>query len=89
MQHTPFFKYSNKILEIRKDEFESAKVIRIDEKDKVFYDMSAIYKTFYGRKFIRILQLEEKLNFKPDKFKKFRDFSSKLDLNIKVIDTKI
>ena len=88
IQHTPFFKYSNKILEIRKDEFESSEIIRLHNKDRVLYDMSGIYKTYYGRKIFKILQFKEKLNLKPDKFKKFRDFSSKLNLKIKVVDTK-
>ena len=88
MQHTPFFKYSNKILEIRKDEFESSEIFRLYDKGRVFYDISEICKTYYGRKFFKILQFKEKLNLQPDNFKKFRDFSSKLNLKLNIIDTK-
>ncbi len=86
MQHTPFFKYFNKIIEIRKDEFESSQIIRLQDKGRVFYDMSGIIKTYYGKKFFRILHFEEILNLKPDKFKKFRDYSSKLNLKLIIID---
>ncbi|MFX1377833.1 MAG: hypothetical protein ACFFA4_01960 [Promethearchaeota archaeon] len=86
MQHTPFFKYSNKILEIRKDEFEASEIVRFYDKNRVFYNMSGIYKTFYGRKFFEILQFKEDLNLQPDKFKKFRDFSSKLNLKLNIIE---
>jgi len=88
IQHTPFFKYSNKILEIRKDEFESSEIYRLHNKDRVFYNMSRIYKTYYGRKFFTILQFKENLNLKPEEFKKFRDFSHKLNLKVKIIDNK-
>ncbi len=88
MQHTPFFKYSNKILEIRKLEFESSEIIRYYDKFMVLYDISRIYKTFYGKKFFEILQFKEKYNLKPDEFKKFRDFSAKLNLKLKIIDSK-
>jgi len=88
MQHTPFFKYSNKILEIRKLEFESSEIIRFHDKKMVLYDISKIYKTFYGKKFFEILQFKEKQTLKPDEFKKFRDFSTKLNLKIKIINSK-
>ncbi|MFX0003307.1 MAG: hypothetical protein ACFE9J_07465 [Candidatus Hermodarchaeota archaeon] len=85
MQNTPFFKYSNKILEIRKNEFESSEIIRYYDKGRVFYDMSQIYETYYGKKFFKILQSEENLNMKPDKFNKFRDFCQKLNLKTTII----
>ena len=86
IQHTPFFKYSNKLLEIRKNEFESCEIYRLITKNGVSYDLSQIYKTYYGQKFCKILQVEQKLDLKPDKFKKFRDFSLKLNLKIKIVD---
>ncbi|MFW9971215.1 MAG: hypothetical protein ACFFDF_13565, partial [Candidatus Odinarchaeota archaeon] len=86
MQHTPFFKYSKKILEIRKDEFESSEIIKYYGKNKTYYDMSGIYETYYGKKFFEILQFEEELNLKSNKFKKFRDLSSNLNLKINLID---
>ncbi|UCC20120.1 MAG: hypothetical protein JSV62_02225, partial [Promethearchaeota archaeon] len=88
IQHTPFFKYSNKILEIRKEEFESVKIYRLHNNDRVLYDMSRIYKTYYGGKFFSILQFKENLILKPDEFKKFKDFSHKLNLKMQIIDNK-
>ncbi|MFX0140684.1 MAG: hypothetical protein ACFFDN_44000, partial [Candidatus Hodarchaeota archaeon] len=86
IQHTPFFKYSNEIIEIRKEEFESSEIIRFHDKNEVFYDMSEIYKTYYGKKFLEILQVEGQLIIKPEKFKKFHDFGTKLNLKFKLIN---
>ncbi|MFX1365808.1 MAG: hypothetical protein ACFFCE_00400 [Promethearchaeota archaeon] len=84
IQHTPFFKYSNEILNIRKEEFESSEVIRYYDKNEVFYDMIEISKTYYGKKFLEILQEGKELILKPKKFKKFQEFSSKLNLKLKI-----
>ncbi|MFX0023122.1 MAG: hypothetical protein ACFE9S_12415 [Candidatus Hermodarchaeota archaeon] len=86
MQHTPFFKYSNKILEIRKNEFESTQIFKIRDNGRVLYDMSKIFKTYYGNKFFKILQFKENLVLKADKFKKFHDYSLKLNLKLNIID---
>lgn len=88
MQHTPFFKYSNEVLKIRKDEFESVKIIKFYDKENVFYDMSEINKTYYGKKFLEILQVEGNLVLKPEKFKKFQDFSLKLNLKLNISNNK-
>ncbi|MFW9820328.1 MAG: hypothetical protein ACFFE5_12025, partial [Candidatus Thorarchaeota archaeon] len=82
MQHTPFFKYSNKIIEIRKDEFESTKIIRLQKNERYLYDMYEISRTYYGKKIFKFLQYDENLFFKLDKFKKFREYSSKLNLKL-------
>ncbi|MFX1418350.1 MAG: hypothetical protein ACFE9N_05455, partial [Promethearchaeota archaeon] len=87
IQHTPFFKYSNKIIEIRKNEFESSEIYRLHNNNRMFYDMSRISKTYYARKFFDILEFKEKLILKPEEFKKFRDFSLQLNLKIRVIDS--
>ena len=86
IQHTPFFKYSNEILDIRKEEFESSEVFRFYDKNEVFYDTIEIIKTYYGKKFLEILHEEKKLILKPEKFKKFHDFSLKLNLRLKIIN---
>jgi len=86
IQHTPFFKYSNEILDIRKEEFESSEVFRFYDKNEVFYDTTEIIKTYYGKKFLEILHEEKKLILKPEKFKKFHDFSLKLNLRLKIIN---
>ena len=86
MKHTPFFKYSNEILDIRKEEFESSEVFRFYDKDEVLYDMNESIKTYYGKKFLEILHKEKKLILKPEEFKKFHDFSSKLNLKLKIVN---
>jgi len=86
IQHTPFFKYSNEILDIRKEEFESSEVFRFYDKNEVFYDTTEIIKTYYGKKFLEILHEEKKLILKPEKFKKFHDFSLKLNLRLKIVN---
>ncbi|MFX1568159.1 MAG: hypothetical protein ACFFCV_07315 [Promethearchaeota archaeon] len=86
LQHTPFFKYSNEILEIRKREFESAVIHRFISKDRVLFDISEIKKTFYGEKFLDILQIKDLLIINPDQLKQFNDISLKLNLITKVID---
>lgn len=89
IQHTPFFKYSNEILDIRKEEFEKSKVIKFSDKMEVFYDMTEINKTYYGKKFLEILQEGEELILKPKKYKKFQDFSLKLNLRLKVVQSEV
>ncbi len=87
LQHTPFFKYSNQILEIRKEEFESSEIYKVYDKDEVLYDMSRINKTYYGKKFLEILKLERNLTIKSKDFKKFQTYSSKLNLKIKIVNS--
>ncbi|MFX1382972.1 MAG: hypothetical protein ACFFBP_11065, partial [Promethearchaeota archaeon] len=58
MQFTQFSKYSLKIIGLRKEEFESKKILKNPEN----YDISELYQTYYGKKFTRILNLEEKKN---------------------------
>ncbi len=86
LQHTPFFKYSNEILGIRKNEFESIEIHRKAEKNKVLYDISEIKKTFYGKKFLNFLQIKDQSILKPEQFKRFNEISLKLNLKIKIED---
>ena len=85
--NTPFSKYSNEILNIRKNEFKSSKVNRVFDKGGIKYNITEISNTYYGKKFSKILHIEGNSLIKPDKFKKFLDFSSKLKLRINVIDS--
>jgi len=48
--------------------------------------MTEIIKTYYGKKFLEILIKEKKLILKPEKYKKFHDFSSKLNLKFKIVN---
>ncbi|MFX1488394.1 MAG: hypothetical protein ACFFBI_04555 [Promethearchaeota archaeon] len=86
LRNTPFVKYANDIIKIRKEEFENSKILRSFDNNEFQYDISEISKTFYGKKFSEILKLTRKNSLKPDKFKKFQDFALKLDLRVKVVD---
>jgi hypothetical protein len=85
MKNTPFLKYANQILNIRKEEFESSKIIRFHEEEDILYDISEIIKTYYGKKFINILKIDMREPLKSEKFKKFTDFSSNLKLKLNII----
>ena len=84
MKHTPFFKYASQILNIRKEEFESSKIIRINEEGKFLYDLSNINKTYYGKKFLKILKIDLNEPLKLEKFKKFSIFASNLNLKLTI-----
>ena len=83
LRNTQFFKYSNEILKIRKDEFESTEILQSRNKKDVRYDFSEIIKTYYGGKFTNILYIEDKLNVKQERFNKFVELATKLNLKIK------
>ena len=87
LRNTQFFKYADKILNIRKEEFESTKIIKSIDETGIRYNISEILKTYYGQKFSKILLLGEISSLKPDKFKKFLNFSLKLKLNLRIIDS--
>lgn len=89
LKNTQFFKYTDTILKIRKDEFEATKIIRLIDEKGTRYNMSEILKTYYGHKFSEILQLGDSVSLKPDRFKKFLNFSLKLNLNLKIVDSYI
>ncbi|MHA1291475.1 MAG: hypothetical protein ACTSQJ_02275 [Promethearchaeota archaeon] len=84
LKFTPFFKYTTKILQIRKEEFESVKVLKFNNK----YDLSELIKTFYGKKFSEILNLGPEYVVSANVFNKIMDFASKLNLKLNIIQTK-
>jgi len=84
MKNTPFSKYLYEILNIRKEEFETAEVIKL--KDGT-YNISGILPTYYGKNFSKILKLGIKPVVKIDIFKKIKEFASKLNLNFNVIES--
>jgi len=86
LRNTQFFKYADNILKIRKKEFESTEIERFNDGNGPRYDISEIKKTYYGQKFSEILHFGGLLSLKPDKFKKFHDFASKLNLNLMIVD---
>ncbi len=87
LRNTPFSKYSNQILNIRKEEFESSKIYKSHDKNEINYNISEINRTYYGSKFLNILNLEDRFILKPEKFKKFSDFALKLNLKLNIVDS--
>jgi len=81
MRYSQFSKYSFKIVSLRKEEFESIKIKKVDDS----YNLSEILKTYYGKKFSKILNLGLKPMVNPAIFKKFLDFSKKLKLKVNVV----
>jgi hypothetical protein len=86
MRHTPFVKYSNEILKIRKEEFEQSKVHRISHQGTILYNMSNLIKTYYGIQFIEILELDLSKTLSQEYFNKIFNYCSKLNLKLDVID---
>ncbi len=89
MRHTPFVKYSNEILKIRKEEFEGSQVYRITKQDTRIYNMSELVNTYYGNQFFKILNLNLNKPISQDFFNKIYNYSAKLNLKINVLEEKI
>ena len=86
MQHTPFIKYSNEILKIRKEEFEQSKVYRYTQDEKLSYQISELIKTYYGSEISEILKIHMKTTINQEIFNKFLNFASKLNLKLNVVN---
>ena len=89
MRHTPFVKYSNEILKIRKEEFEQLKVYRDSQDDKISYQISELIKTYYGSQLLEILKLDMKTAINQEVFNKILNFAYKLNLKLNVFEEKI
>jgi len=89
MRHTPFIKYSEEILKIRKDEFEDAKIFKDINKSEVWYDLSEVSKTYYGGKFFEIINLKAKARVNQDILNKLTNFASKLQIKLNFIEIAI
>ena len=85
MRHTPFVKYSNEILKIRKEEFEQSKVYRYTQDDKIAYEISELIKTYYGSQLSVILKIDMKTTITQEKFNEIQNFSSKLNLKLNLV----
>ncbi len=85
LKNSPFIKYTNEILKIRKEEFEATNVLKYYEDGELKYDLTEISKTYYGKKFLGILQCRY-LTLKPDEFKKFQKYSLKLNFQLNIIE---
>ncbi|TFG22442.1 MAG: hypothetical protein EU533_04240 [Promethearchaeota archaeon] len=84
MRHTPFVKYINQILEIRKNEFEKTVIYKISSRESLSFDVSVIIKTYYGDKISRMLSLSKNTQISGEKFNKFLFYASKLNLILNV-----
>ncbi|MFX1323572.1 MAG: hypothetical protein ACFE8N_01350 [Promethearchaeota archaeon] len=86
LRNTQFFKYVDRILTIRREEFESTSIKRTVQENKIKYNISETIKTYYGKKFSEILLIKQPKLINPDKFRKFQNFASKLNLNLTIVD---
>ncbi|MFX1239311.1 MAG: hypothetical protein ACFE8P_16545, partial [Promethearchaeota archaeon] len=81
MQYTSFARYSRAILSLRKEEFEKSRTYYKDD----YYDISELLKTYYGKKFAKILKLGQNPSIRPVKFKKIEEYSNKLKLKLNIV----
>ena len=84
MQHTQFYKYSQAINDLRREEFEQRIVYKSYDQDKPIYDISQLSETFYGEKLMNILNLKDRKCLSGDQFNKFRSYTSKMNLKLKI-----
>jgi len=85
MRHTPFVKYSNEILKIRKEEFERLKVYCDTQNGKLSYQISELIKTYYGSQLLEILKIEMKTTINQEIFNKILNYADKLNLKLNVV----
>lgn len=81
MKNTPFIKYSDKILKIRRHEFQKTPIYQTEN----LYDLSQIRKTYYGSKIIKLLDLGKKSTISFKVFNEFKKLANRLNLEIKLI----
>ncbi|MFX0026097.1 MAG: hypothetical protein ACFE8M_06755 [Candidatus Hermodarchaeota archaeon] len=84
MKNTPFMKYSDEIIKIRKEEFEKSTIYKSLEDENLRYDIANLHKTYYGRKLSQILNLGSKNLVNQDYFNKINKFANKLNLKLDV-----
>jgi hypothetical protein len=89
MRHTPFVKYSNEILKIRKEEFEKSQVYRFTEQDIYIYKMSELVNTYYGKQFSKILSLDLNEPINQEFYNKILKYSATLNLKLNMIGEEV
>jgi hypothetical protein len=89
MRHTPFVKYSNEILKIRKDEFEQSQVYRFTEQDTNIYMMSELVNCYYGKQFSKIINVDLNKPISQDFYNKILNFCEKLNLKLNMTENEI
>jgi hypothetical protein len=85
MRNTPFIKYSKRIIKIREHEFETTPIIKRFEGDIEWFDLSKINETYYGSKFINILNIENPKKVAKGDLQKFKNLANKIGFNLKII----
>ncbi|TFF98896.1 MAG: hypothetical protein EU547_00365 [Promethearchaeota archaeon] len=81
MKNTPFIKYSDKILRIRKLEFQNTPIFKSNN----YYDLSEIKETYYGAKIANLMGLGKKQTLSLKGYNKFNELAKRLNLEIKLI----
>ncbi len=76
LRNTPFAKYFDQILSIRKQEFESS----IINKEYSKYDLANVKDTYYGKKIMELLHIDEVNIIDEKTFGKFLAIADKLNL---------
>jgi hypothetical protein len=87
MRHSPFIKYSEEIIKIRKEEFETTGIYKQNINGEPYYNITEIRKTYYGKKISDILSIRSVESIKSDKFNKFLNYSNKLKLELSLINS--
>ncbi|TXT64039.1 MAG: hypothetical protein BAJALOKI3v1_270020 [Promethearchaeota archaeon] len=82
MKNSPFIKYFDDFIEIRKKEFENQNILKSGNK----CDISQIKKTYYGIKFAKILNLGESTIISPRELSNFKELSQKLGLKLNIVE---
>lgn len=80
MKNTPFFKYTDKIIALRKKEFESIKMKKFEDT----YSLLEFKKTFYGENIAKILGFEHKPTINQNEFRKLKQNVEKLGLDLTI-----
>ncbi|MFX1234321.1 MAG: hypothetical protein ACFFBY_07125 [Promethearchaeota archaeon] len=86
MRNTSFMKYSDEIVKIRKEELENSKIYKSFKEGIMQYDISNLKKTYYGRKFVKILNIANKDLVNQDLLNKIERFAKKLNLKLSIFN---
>ncbi len=83
MKGTPFSMYTNEILTLRKEEFETSLIPVYKEKNNLYHDISHVSRTYYGQKILVILKMKKESILNKVLFDKFKEIANKLGLTLK------
>jgi len=86
MKYTPFSRYYNEILNVRKDEFEQSSISKQKDNNSTSYDISKIARTYYGAKILKILHSEGKFTIDQFIYNKFKRIVQELGMTLNTIN---